>query len=308
MEQEKGIRDGMKDQLRSYLVYLKEDRGVSPSTEQSYLSDLSDFLGFADKLRVDTAADLRARHLTAYLNEMRAQGKSPSTIARRLAALRSFCKYLVLRRYVDVDPTLQLEAPKAERKTPNAIRAVELDKLLELPDVGQPSGIRDRAMLELLYATGLRVSELASLNEEHVRLDMGFLLCLGSDGRERMVPVGASGNQWVSRYSQEVRPKLLRPDQRETALFLNRQGSRLTRQGIWKILKGYAGRLGMDATPQALRRSFASHLLENGADLRAVQEMLGMSSAASLQPYLSAAKPRLTEVYERSHPRSGAKS
>ncbi|MFB9277303.1 tyrosine recombinase [Cohnella cellulosilytica] len=297
----------LKDLLQAYLAYLKEDRGVAPVTEQSYLSDLSDFLGFLDKQRVGTAADLRARHLTAYLNELRAQGRASSTIARRVAALRSFCKFLVLRRYVDADPAIQLETPRAEPKTPKTIRTGELDELLELPDVGQAAGIRDRAMLELLYATGLRVSELASLDADHVRLDMGFLLCLGSDGRERMVPVGASGNHWVSKYVEEVRPKLLRPEKRETALFLNRQGSRLTRQGIWKILKGYADRLGMDATPQALRRSFASHLLENGADLRAVQEMLGVTSAASLQPYLSAAKPRLTEVYERSHPRSGRK-
>jgi integrase/recombinase XerD len=293
--------------LNAYLVYLKEERGVSRGTEQSYLGDLSDFLNFLDRQRAGLAAELRAAHLTAYVNEMRAQGRSSATIARRIAALRSFCKYLVLKRIVDIDPAMQLEAPKAEKKAPKTIQSGELDKLLELPDVSQPLGIRDKAMLELLYATGLRVSELASLDAEHVRLDMGFLLCLGSGGRERMVPVGASGNHWVSKYVLEVRPNLLEPGRSEDALFLNQQGSRLTRQGIWKILKNYAGKIGMDASPQALRGSFASHLLENGADLRAVQEMLGVSSAAALQPYLSAAKPRLTEVYERNHPRAGTK-
>ncbi|MFC4599147.1 tyrosine recombinase [Cohnella hongkongensis] len=297
----------LRNRLSEYLVDLKERRRVSSGTERSYLADLTDFLSFLERHGVDSAEALKARHLTAYINAMRAQGRSSSTIARRIVALRSFCKYLVLQRAVETDPTLHLEAPRAEKKPPKTIRAGEMDKLLELPDVGQPTGIRDRAMLELLYATGLRVSELAALDVDHVRLDMGFLLCLGTGGRERMVPVGAGGNRWVSKYVQEVRPILLRKSHPDGALFLNQHGARLTRQGIWKVLKKYAGQLGMDATPHTFRHSFASHLLENGADLRAVQEMLGVASAASLQPYLTSVKPRITDVYERNHPRAGAK-
>ena len=293
--------------LSAYLLYLKEERGVSDGTAQSYSSDLADFLHTLEKRGVTHAAELIPLHLTAYTNEMRAQGKSAATIARRVSALRSFCKYLVLRRVVDVDPAIQLEAPRVDKKAQKTIRIGELDELLALPDTSQPTGTRDRAMLELMYATGLRVSELASLNADQVNPDMGFLLCIGADGRERMVPIGAGGSYWVSRYVQEMRPVALQADNPEAALFVNRQGQRLTRQGIWKILKKYAGQLGMDATPQALRRSFASHLLANGADLRSVQEMLGVSSAASLQAYLPAEKPRLTEVYERNHPRAGMK-
>jgi integrase/recombinase XerD len=296
----------LKNGLRSYLEYLSDVRGVSRTTEKSYLGDINDFLAFLEERGVRHAMEMKPHHLTAYLSKMRTEGRSNATIARRIAAIRSFCKHLVLQRAIDYDPALQLEAPKADKKTPRTISAANLDKLLEQPDVGQTMGLRDRAMLEMLYATGLRVSELVALNVADVRLDMGFLLCLGAGGRERMVPIGSGGRNWAAKYIQSARPGLVKPESAEEALFLNHLGTRLSRQGFWKILRKYAGQIGMEITPHSIRHSFAWHLLENGADVRAVQEMLGHAGSASVQQYLPAIKPKLMEVYERNHPRARA--
>ncbi|XID94192.1 tyrosine recombinase [Paenibacillaceae bacterium WGS1546] len=296
----------LRNGLTAYMAYLTDERGVSRNTEQGYRGDLTDFLAYLDKYGVARTDQLKSHHIAAYLNALRAEGRTSATVTRRFASIRSFCKFLTIRRAVDFDPALQLESPKTEKKPPKTVNAAELDKLLELPDVGDAIGLRDRAMLELLYATGLRASELISLDVDHVRLDMGFLLCLGLGGRERMVPVGAQAIAWTSRYVQESRPKLVREGKPDKALFLNHLGVRMTRQGFWKLLKKYATKLGMEVTPQTLRHSFAAHLLENGADLRAVQEMLGHADPATTQAYVPFAKPKLTEAYERSHPRAGA--
>jgi len=293
--------------LRTYLEYLSDERRVSRNTVQSYLGDLTDLIGYLEKQGIVRANELKAHHLTTYLNALRQEGRSTATIARRTVSIRSFCKYLVLQRAVEYDPAIQLEAPKAEKKPPRTVRASELDKLLEMPDTSGDIGLRDRAMLEVLYASGLRVSELVALDVEHIRLDMGFLLCLGTGGRERMVPVGSAGTAWVSRYLEEARPRLARADKQESALFLNHQGARLSRQGFWKALKKYADQSGLIVTPHTLRHSFASHLLENGADIRAVQEMLGHAAPASTQAYLPTVKSKLMEIHERNHPRAGAK-
>jgi len=294
----------LRNWLQSYLAYMVEERGVSRNTGQSYYSDLSDFVAYLESNLVDQAKDLRAHHLTSYLNEMRLAGRSTSTITRRIVSIRSFCKFLTIQKAVDFNPAIQLEAPKADKKPPRTVETNELDKLLELPDTDTIIGLRDRAMLELLYASGLRVTELISLNIDHVRLDMGFLLCLGSGGRERMVPVGAHGTSWVRKYLENARPELAIKDKLDTALFVNHLGSRLTRQGFWKMMKKYSSQLGMNITPHTLRHSFAKHLLDNGADIRAVQEMLGHSDPATTQQYQAASKLKVKEVYERSHPRA----
>ncbi|MEQ4483027.1 site-specific tyrosine recombinase XerD [Cohnella silvisoli] len=290
--------------LRSYLSYMVEERGVTRNTEQSYFSDLSDFVTYLESNQVSGANDLRAHHLTSYLNEMRKEGRRAATITRRIVSIRSFCKFLTIRRALDYNPALQLESPKADKKSPRSIASVDMDKLLELPDTSTDMGLRDRAMLELLYATGLRVTELISLDVGHVRLDMGFLLCLGTGGRERMVPVGSHGTAWVSKYLEEARPRLINEDKSDEALFVNHLGTRLTRQGFWKMMKKYAFKLGLDITPHTMRHSFATHLLDNGADIRAVQEMLGHADPSTTQMYQSSAKLKIKEVYERSHPRA----
>ncbi|TFE30123.1 tyrosine recombinase XerD [Cohnella luojiensis] len=294
----------MRDWLHSYLIYMVGERGVSRNTEQSYFSDLSDFIRFLESNQVSQTSELRAHHITAYLNDLRKEGRTTATITRRIVSIRSLCKYLTIQRAVDYNPAIQLESPKAEKKPPISVKANDLDKLLALPDVSDGFGLRDRAMLELLYATGLRVTELISLDIEHVRLDMGFLLCLGSGGRERMVPIGAHGTQWVTKYLEDARPSAANPDKPDSALFLNHLGTRLTRQGFWKLMKKYADRLGMDITPHTLRHSFATHLLDNGADIRAVQEMLGHSDPSTTSMYQSSVKPKIKEIYERNHPRA----
>lgn len=294
----------IKDWLQLYLSHMVNERRVAKSTEQSYSSDLNDFIKYLDKSNLVDANELRTHHLTSYLNDLRAEGRSTATISRRIVSIRTFCKFLTVQRALDYNPAIQLESPKTEKKSPQALSSVDMNKLLDLPDTTQNIGLRDRAMLELLYATGLRVSELIALDEEHVRLDMGFLLCLGSGGRERMVPVGAQGAAWVSKYLEAGRPHLIKAYESEAALFVNHLGSRLTRQGFWKVMKKYAAILNLAITPHTLRHSFATHLLDNGADIRAVQEMLGHAAPSTTQMYQSSVKLKLKEVYERSHPRA----
>lgn len=290
--------------LRSYLTYLVEERGVSRNTEMSYAGDLTDFVTYLETIAVNRPNDLRAHHLTSYLNDLRTEGRTNSTLIRRIVSLRSFCKFLTIQRAVDHNPAIQLEAPKVDKKPLKTVEVNVLDQLLDLPDTSKMTGIRDRAMLELLYATGLRVTELMMLDMGHVRLDMGFLLCLGSGGRERMVPVGAHATKWVTKYLEEARPSFIHSDRPDDALFLNNLGSRITRQGFWKLMKKYSSSLGIDITPHVLRHSFAAHLLDNGADIRSVQEMLGHSAPSTTQMYQSAAKLKIKEDYERNHPRA----
>ncbi|RED61604.1 tyrosine recombinase [Cohnella lupini] len=291
--------------LKSYMVYMVEERGIARNTEQSYFSDLSHFVAWLKANQIHLANELRAHHISSYLKDMLKEGRTTATVTRRTVSIRSFCKYLTIQRAIDYNPAIQLESPKADKKTlPLTLQADELNKLLEMPDTSDEMGIRDRAMLELLYATGLRVTELVTLDIAHVRLDMGFLLCLGSGGRERMVPIGSHGTAWVKAYLADARPKLVRTDKPNDSLFLNHLGMRLTRQGFWKVMKKYAVRLGIDITPHTLRHSFATHLLDNGADVRAVQEMLGHVATSTTQLYQTSAKLKIKEVYELNHPRA----
>jgi integrase/recombinase XerD len=291
--------------LQPFAAYLIDERGIAQSTQQSYQSDLADFLAYTDSLEICEPNELKAHHITAYLSQLKRQGRSAATISRRIVSIRTFCKFLTVERAVNYNPAMQVESPKVEKNPPVALTSSELDRLLQLPDTAKEQGLRDRAILELLYATGLRATEMTSLNVKNIRLDMGFLLCLGSGGRERMVPIGSYGAFWVTRYLNEARGRLVSDTNLEQdALFVNHAGQRLTRQGFWKIIKKYANQLGIEMTPNTLRHSFAAHMLENGADIRAVQEMMGHSAASSTQIYQTAAKVKIKEVYDRSHPRA----
>ncbi|WP_027085026.1 tyrosine recombinase [Cohnella panacarvi] len=294
----------LRDWLRAYLGELEQERSISANTLQSYRSDLNDFIAMMEAAGVTKPTEIRTFHIQTYLNKLRAEGRSVATVNRRIVSIRAFCNELAIRRALDYNPAMQLESAKIERKPPQAIETEEMVKLLELPDVRTDHGLRDRAMLELLYASGLRVSEMIALDIGHIRLDMGFLLCLGSRGKERMVPIGSHCTEWMTRYMEQSRPRLLHPDKPISAIFVNNLGGRLTRQGFWKIMKKYAAQLGIDISPHTLRQSFAVHLLGNGADLRAVQEMLGHAAPATTQAYQPPAKLKLKEVYEMSHPRA----
>jgi len=232
------------------------------------------------------------------------EGKATSTISRNLASIRSFYQYMVRTNVVEEDPTEGLESPKMEKKLPKILSVNEVNLLLEQPKCVDLKGYRDKAMLEILYATGIRVSELINLDIADVNVEMGFIKCRNAH-KERIIPVGATACAALSEYLKQARNAMIHTD-KETALFVNTNGGRLTRQGFWKIIKQYKNqaKISMDITPHTLRHSFATHLVENGADLRAIQEMLGHSDISSTQIYAQLANSKLKEVYQKTHPRA----
>lgn len=294
----------MSNLIQSFIDYLDTERGLAENTLESYSRDLRHYFEFlsGDQRSLENAT--RAT-IMSYLLSLQKDGRSASTIARRLAALKSFYQYLVRESRIDHDPTENLESPKQRKRLPQVLSVAEVERLLAQPDGRTPTGLRDRAMLELLYATGIRVSELVSLNVSDVNLDIGFVRCTGKGSRERMVPVGSVAVRALRDYLERGWPRLNRIPSEE-ALFVNQHGRRLTRQGFWKILKKYSRQAGItkEITPHTLRHSFATHLLENGADLRAVQEMLGHADISTTQIYTHVTKHRLKDVYARTHPRA----
>jgi len=233
-------------------------------------------------------------------------GRAAATQSRTIVSIRAFYQFLVRERAAEQDPTMHLEMPKLEKRVPNVLTIPEVEALLSAPQTGVPNGMRDKAMLEVLYATGIRVSELISLDVDNVNLEMGFLRCIGKASKERIIPLGAIASDFVGQYLQTMRPKLLKQSKTETALFINHLGTRITRQGFWKIIKRYAAetQIVKEITPHTLRHSFAAHLLENGADLRSVQEMLGHADISTTQIYAQVARGKMKEVYDRAHPRA----
>ncbi|GIP02242.1 MULTISPECIES: site-specific tyrosine recombinase [Bacillales] len=294
----------MKPYLDEYVQYLEDEKGLSRSTIASYRADLQGFLAFAAEREVTHPREVNRTLLGLYVGRLRQQGKAASSLLRCTASLRSFFQYLVRQAVIVQDPTQLLDNPKPERKPPKSLTVEQVDKLLSAPDSGTPQGARDKAMLELLYASGIKVSELVNLSIHDIHLEMRFLRCAVSGGKERILPITPIAAESVAFYVRDMRDKLMR-DAGEDALFLNSLGTRLTRQGFWKIIKKY-GKLAdidEDITPHTLRHSFAMHLLGNGADLRSVQEMLGHSALSTTGMYQSA-KKSMKEVYDHYHPRS----
>ncbi|MDO3409571.1 site-specific tyrosine recombinase XerD [Saccharibacillus sp. CPCC 101409] len=294
----------MRTQLKAFIAYMAEEKGRSASTADSYRRDLTQFLDFAESRGVTEAGQIRKSHIAAYLNEMKRAGKAPSTVVRASVSIRSFFHYLIRESVVTQDPSLDLETPKPEKKLPVVLSVEEVERLLNAPDTSNAQGARDKAMLEVLYATGIRVSELIALDLGDIDLELRFLRC-GAAGKERIVPIGRMTAESVRFYLGPMRGQLTKREE-EYALFLNQLGTRLTRQGFWKIIKKYAAAAGIqaDITPHTLRHSFAAHLLENGADLRSVQEMLGHSDISTTQIYTHVTKRNMKEVYEMHHPRA----
>ena len=291
------------DALRLFLEYLAVEKGLARNTILSYARDIRKFLGFvkAGKLawnRVPEETVVRFIH-----KESRA-GLSARSLARLISALRSFFKFLLLSGFVKMDPSSQLTTPSTWRSLPKFLTVKEVEELLGAPDDKKPRGVRDRAMLEVLYGSGLRVSELASLRLAEVNLEDGFLVCRGKGGKERIVPLGRSACDAAKRYLAEVRPLVVSGERDE--LFLSRRGKPFTRQGLWKLLRQHARAAGLTAkiSPHILRHSFATHLLERGADLRSVQLMLGHSQITTTQIYTHVSRDRLRKVYDKFHPRA----
>lgn len=288
-----------------FINYLAVERGLANNTLDSYNRDLKQFLGFMEKGDVKDLQKATRNIVMSYLLSLQKMGRATSTVSRHLASLKSFYHFLLREKFIEKDPTANLESPKLEKKLPKILTIEEVEMLLNQPRGVEPTSMRDKAMLELLYATGIRVSELISIELGHINLEMGYIRCFGKGSKERIVPVGRFACKCVNEYLQKGRAKIVK-NKTEKSLFVNQHGRRLTRQGFWKIIKKYALRAGIskEITPHTLRHSFATHLLENGADLRSVQEMLGHADITTTQIYTHLTKGRLKEVYAKSHPRA----
>lgn len=290
-----------------YFDYLEHEKQASANTLESYKRDIKKYTEYLTIQKNITVTQSNNTVVLDYLLSMQQQGKSTSTISRSLAALRSFYCYLLDRRLIDSNPTENIHGLKSERKIPQILTGQEVELLLEQPKCKDFKGFRDKAMLELLYATGMRVSELISLKLNDLDLSVGYINCT-YHGQSRVIPIYAEAKHAIKSYVDHARSKLPMI-QDEDILFLNLNGKMLTRQGFWKIIKHYKelANIKTELTPHTLRHSFAIHLLENGADLRSIQEMLGHSDIASTQIYAQIVKSRLQDVYKRAHPRAKSK-
>jgi integrase/recombinase XerD len=295
----------MEQIVDTYMLHLKVERGLAQNTLDSYRRDLNKFTRYLRSNDVSTLDGVDRRIIMSFMEDLHNQHRAPATISRNLAAIRSFFSFLILENLVKTNPAIELDTPKIPKRLPNVLTITQVATLLDQPNTRNPAGLRDKAMLELLYATGIRVSELVDLNLVDVNLEMGFLRCLGKGSKERIVPMGKTAIEATRSYLQKGRGKLIRESE-ERAVFVNVHGGRLTRQGFWKILKKYVRQAGFqgDITPHTLRHSFATHLLENGADLRSVQEMLGHSDISTTQIYTQVTAIHLRDVYQESHPRA----
>jgi len=289
--------------VTNFTDFLVNDKKLSDNTLQSYRRDIEQYMSYVDNNNLDFKTANKTSIIT-YLMYLQKEGKATSTISRNLASIRSFYQYMLRTKVVEEDPTEGLESPKMEKKLPKILSVNEVNLLLEQPKCVDLKGYRDKAMLEILYATGIRVSELINLDIADVNVEMGFIKCRNAH-KERVIPVGATACAALADYLKEARNAMIHTDN-ETALFVNTNGGRLTRQGFWKIIKQYKNqaKISMDITPHTLRHSFATHLVENGADLRAIQEMLGHSDISSTQIYAQLANSKLKEVYQKTHPRA----
>ncbi len=298
----------MESLIRVFLNCLKVEKGLAENTVAAYKRDLAKFAAFADK-RGRVLTDIQRDDVVDFLASLYRQKLDSRSVARNLVALRNFFRFALTEGVLQTDPTLNLESPKVRQSLPGFLRLEEIDKLLEQPDLRKPLGVRDKAMLELLYSTGLRVTELVNLRVGDLEMRTGCLRCIGKGDKERLVPVGRKALAAVEQYLSEVRPQLLRARRQAPAvpfLFVNRLGGKFSRVGIWKILVNYGRRAGLRTrlTPHKLRHSFATHLLERGADLRSVQLMLGHADISTTQIYTHVIEERLKQIYKAHHPRA----
>ncbi len=291
--------------LQEYLNYCLLEKGLAANSLASYQQDLNSFLNFCNSHRINIKQST-TKVLEKFLHLRYNQGLQVSSQAHLLSALKNFFNYLVQENYISENPTRRIAAPRLWKKLPKYLTIAEVDALLNAPQSAEPLGIRDKAMLELLYSSGLRISELAALKLDQVYLQEGFVRVCGKGSKERIVPINEAAAHWITKYLQIVRPQLVKEPINN--LFLNYNGKQLTRQGLWKIIRNYAIKAGITShlTPHIIRHSFATHLLENGADLRSIQLMLGHSSISTTEIYTHIAKQKLKQIYDRLHPRSSA--
>lgn len=312
------MKTQLERQLEQYDTHLKEERHLSDHTRDAYMRDMHAFLIYALAEGLQCASEVQALHISRYIVQLRTKGRAASTVTRHKATIRSFFLFMHREGLVRTDPTLGVDTPKAERKAPHLLTIEQVEQLLSAPDPDTAQGIRDRAMLETLYGTGVRISELIALNCDDVHLNLAFLRSIMNQ-KERIIPLGQVAIEALDTYMNQARPQFVmnlqhaelsmldNTDAQKQALFVNTRGQRITRQGFWKIVKKYTNQLSWDIpfTPHSLRQSFAAHLLNNGADARAVQEMLGHADVSTTQRYAHyGERLSMKEVYTTSHPRA----
>jgi len=294
----------MDELLNSFLDYLSVERGLAKNTISSYRKDLLYYLDFLKSCKVNNLNNTTKDHIMNFMIRQKGRGLSVNSIARSIAAIRMFYRFLQQEGIISSDPTALLDSPRLWKKIPEALTLNEVEALLSAPNLKERQGIRDRAILEVMYATGMRVSEVAGLKIDNINRDIGFVRCTGKGNKERIIPLGKKAIASLNRYLEQLRPQLLK-GRESNYVFLNRFGHAISRQSLWKIIKKYAqiARIKKPIKPHIIRHSFATHLLERGADLRSVQEMLGHSNISTTQIYTHINRDRLKSIHKKFHPR-----
>jgi len=295
----------MKTHLRSYLHFLQLEKNAARNTIASYTLDLTRYLDVLERKHVSGPDAIRPKHVTEYLSLLQKMGLSPRSISRNLSSLKMFHRFLIGEGITENDPTQQVDPPKRSRELPDVLSQHEIDLILRQPDVAKPLGIRDKAILETMYATGMRVAEVTGLRQSDVLREEGVVRVFGKGSKERLVPIGRSALEWIAKYNAQVRTILAGKKKGHDVLFLNARGTPLSRMTVWNIVRENVAKAGIkkDVHPHTFRHSFATHLLEGGADLRAVQEMLGHADIATTQIYTHIDREYLKEVHRTFHPR-----
>lgn len=306
MEKEKIINNPFSVSIEEFLRFLRVEKGASDNTLDSYYRDLTRFADLMINEGVQEPQEVQRDNILKYLLTLKKKSLSSRSISRNISAIRSFYRFLIMEERIIKDPTIDIESPKFWQRIPKTISIRDMETLLSTPKIDTPQGIRDQAMLELLYGTGLRVSEMVSLSLNDINFEVGFLRCMGKGSKERIVPLGKTAIQSLKRYLEKGRPHLRKNKPEKGILFLTRLGKSISRQSAWKIVKKYTIKacVGKNITPHSFRHSFASHLLEGGADLRAVQIMLGHSDISTTQIYTHVSRNHIRKVYEKLHPRA----
>ncbi|HID82722.1 MAG TPA: site-specific tyrosine recombinase XerD [Chromatiales bacterium] len=290
--------------IERFLDALWQERGLSQNTLMAYQNDLKQFSTWLDRQNI-SLTDAQVTELRGFLKYRHQQGINPRSVSRTLSSLRSFYRFCLRENLCQEDPTALLESPKLGRSLPRSLSEIEVEALINAPDITENLGLRDRAMLELLYATGLRVSELVNLSLQMLNLKMGVVRTIGKGRKERLVPMGEDAMEWLERYLDNARPDILKKHGQSEAVFVTRRGSAMTRQAFWYAIKRYAKQAGINSeiSPHTLRHAFATHLLNHGADLRVVQMLLGHSNISTTQIYTHIAQTRLQALHAKHHPR-----
>ena len=298
-------KNAYKDMLDTFLTYLVVIKGLSKNTSQSYKTDIEKLFTFVERKELDSITRLKSNLISEFLAELNISGLNISSINRCIVSIKQFFKYLMLENIIETDPTADLISPRMKKTIPDVLSLEDIEKILNVPDLTKFDGIRDSAMLEVLYASGLRVTELVELKQVNINYDHGYLIVMGKGSKERIVPIGLTSIKKINDYLELSRPHLVK-NELSDYLFITRRGTCFTRQGFWKLIKAYAKEAGIvkNISPHTIRHSFATHLLERGADLRTIQLLLGHSDISTTQIYTHVETKRLREIHKKYHPRA----